>query len=170
MPSNECSFILSEDDFIAAQRLHFRRALTVRSSVKWFALVSILVAALIFVIDGAIDPVGFLFALLVMFAAFVALLLLLWLSIPIFARRTLKQRKIGGPVALSWDASGFRMKSEYGEANFAWSDLYRWAADRAAILLFIDERIYYALPRRAFDRSAAENLIAALKSAGIQQR
>ena len=170
MQPNEASISISEDDFAAAQRLHFRSGLSIRgigSALVWAGLLSSL---LLLRISDTIDLSSFVRAMFGCVALGAGLLFLVWLTIPMGARRTWSQRKIGRDIKLHWDENGLRLATDRGDGNFGWNDFYRWSADAKMLLIYIDRRLFYLLPIRALPPGATEAIIGYLKTAGVPKR
>jgi hypothetical protein len=163
---NNTSYSISRNDFVAAQRLHYRRFIGRRNLLRIVLFGGIMLAGLSIFVRGQIDAPGLASACLIVATG----LVVSWLAIPFNSRRTWNQRKTWDEVHARWDSGGITMKSGHGDGNFGWSDFYRWTADRKILLLYLDARLFYVLPLRAFPPGTPNDIVVALRSAGVQQR
>ena len=117
-------------------------------------------------IDGSVSLRGVATALVIT----LALAALIWWTIPMNARRKYHQRKMWDEVHFNWDDRGVTLTSNHGSGNFAWDEFFTWATDKRTVLLYLDPRLFYVLPLRAFPFGASNDIVAALASAGVKPR
>ncbi|MGE8318076.1 MAG: YcxB family protein [Comamonas sp.] len=144
------SYHVSEADYIAALRLYHR-------SHRWSGVgrVAIVVTGLVFVAAGLwlqswwLDLVGVLYAALPW-----------WLPRLIgepLARRHYRRYPAmhqEQSVRLEEDGSGVCARSAMGESRLAWPLLIRWVEDADYLLLFMQPRLYFIVPKHADPQGA----------------
>jgi hypothetical protein len=167
---NEATYSVSADDFVAAQRLHFRRSWSwKRVAVPVGSLGALL--ALFYVADGgSFDLTLFVSTMLPIIVMIGIIFLVAWISIPISARRTWSQRRTWNDIHISWNTDGISFKSDRGDGQYGWRDFYRWSADRTSLLLYLDGRMFFVLPIRAVTVDGAESIKQSLTLAGIKKQ
>ena len=167
---NEATYSISASDFVAAQQLHFRRSWSLkRIAILVGGLGAML--GLFYIADGGpFDLILFVSTMLPIIALIAITFLAIWISIPISARRTWRQRKTWNAIRLFWNEDTVSFKSDRGDGKYAWSDFYRWSADGTSLLLYLDSRMFLVLPVRALTASDAESIKQSLTKAGIKKR
>lgn len=73
-------------------------------------------------------------------------------------------------IRLDWDDQAIRLKTDMSNAEYSWDRFYRWLASKKSLLLYRDSQFFIVIPRRALSEGAAEDLIAALKAAGVREK
>ncbi len=75
--------------------------------------------------------------------------ILYFFIIPFNARRQYRNHTlIQKPVTFTLTDSGYMLKTDKGEYHIQWTDLVRWKANKAYILLYIALKLFQIAPRR----------------------
>ena len=171
--AGEVRFTLTQADYVAANRDFFRLYIWSRRGGVRVATVLAICAAM-----GAASAQFDAEPPLPMAIGFAALALLLliagyglcYMLIGHTARRLYRQQKeIQRPQHWSWDEAGLRVETPVSTTRVPWSDLHRWAAARRAILLFLNDRLFYVFPRSALSSETAADLERSLLSHAPQR-
>ncbi len=167
MPS--AGFQPSEDDLLAAKRLHFRQSLKSRRVLVAFLVVSAgcaavgvgvvwerdRAAALSAGVGGLIG--GMLFFALLLFASYVAL--------SRRARRIYAQQKtLHEPIVVEWNDEGIAFTSSRGFGRYRWADFIRIVQDRDMFVFLHNEELMNFLPKRALSPEQIASVAARVTS------
>ena len=153
MTQHAITFQISESDYLDAQRL-FRR-----SASKWArALVGLIVLFGVAVVAAGL----YAGKAWLIFLGLVYATLPWWLQVlvnnPLSRRHFRKYPAIHGPQSLSLltqaDApdgavQGVTMRSTLGETHLTWPLIHRWAENDQFLLLYLQPRMYFIVPKRA---------------------
>lgn len=160
--AGEATVRLSERDYVDANRELLRGTL-----IAWRKLpdhgVTIAVCASVGVfvsLSEGSDPTAnmLLFALLGM-AGMILFYGVCYLTVPGRTRRLFQQQAgLQVPIHYAWSDAGFGYSSEHASANFAWRDYYRWSEGRHGFMVFLNEQIFYLVPRHALTDAQARDL------------
>lgn len=157
------SFTLTPQDWIAAQRFHFRQ----------YSLKSLLRIGLVL---GAIHTVLWLVGedrrlfdlasgLGTLAVALLAIGAVLYLLLPSRSRRLYAQTaSMRRAMTISWSDWGVRFDAENGTWREAWSDFFRIADSRTSILLLVNDSMFYLVPKRALSPDQIADILGAARS------
>ena len=172
----EISFTLSEQDCVDAARGQYRRRLT--SLRKWRSAFPILVGiASLFTYLTYLDSCDLKTALYTG-AVYVDLMIVV---VPLFglagcflvgksARRMFRQQVIHPESRMSWTDEGLQNHNEFGGFTAKWSDFYGWRVDRGSYTFFLNEGLYYLIPRHAISSEQSVDLEETLLRSGLSKR
>ncbi|HWH04523.1 MAG TPA: YcxB family protein [Gemmatimonadales bacterium] len=145
---------LTPEDYIAASRLHGRRA-------TWVGRHGFLVGATVAVFIGtfmalgwAADSLVFPFSVVVTTAVALLVVNRVWLPYrcrKIFAQQVSLQR----PYTVEFNDEGMHSRSENGTSTRPWTDLHRWAEGQDLFLIYYSDITFTMLPKRFVTDSAA---------------
>ena len=94
-----------------------------------------------------------------------------WFARDWMVRRVFRQgRAMRSPNKVSWDDQTISFESASGHATFRWNQFHRWMASKKTLLLYRDSQTMFPVPVRAFPDGAVDEMIAALKSAGVREK
>jgi hypothetical protein len=71
---------------------------------------------------------------------------------------------------VSWDNDTIRFESRSGHSTLRWDQFWRWMTSKKVLLLYRDSQTMFPIPLRGFPEGAAEEMIAALKAAGVREK
>ena len=171
----QVSFTLSETDYADGIRdSYLARTFTAGTGARMavFLLFCAVVGAFVSWLDGDLDSLwysvtGFLILGLVLFpfVYFVA-----FLSLKRRARRLYRQqRSLHQPYTYRWSEAGLDIEAPRMKTFHAWAEFHRWVAARRAILLFLNDQLFYVLPRRVFDEAELGAIESHLSAAGVRR-
>jgi hypothetical protein len=171
----EVSFTLSETDYADGIRdSYVARIFTTGTGVRLAVvlLFCAMVGALTAWLDGDMDSLGFSiagFALLgLVLIAFIYACA--FLNLKRRARRLYRQqRSLHQPYTYRWSKAGLDIEAPNMQAFHAWPDFHRWVAARRAILLFLNDQLFFVLPRRVFGEAELEAIESHLSAAGVRR-
>jgi hypothetical protein len=151
-------YTLSEADVISGMRYGIVRNLR-KNTVKLtllVSLVSVLVSLVIFAISpGSGKDFLMLFGgLLATYAAGMLLFMICaWLFISkIRTRKSFKQMPaLSREQQLSWDDSGFHIKSSSGDTKIPFDEIHQWAANSGQVLIYPSDYMHFVMPARIFE-------------------
>jgi len=85
--------------------------------------------------------------------AAVVIILQRFLVLPYRARKLYRQTTIydGKPTTVAWSEEGVILTTTRGTNRYGWSDFRRWHDGRSTVLLFLNDRQVFFLPRASFD-------------------
>jgi YcxB-like protein len=76
-----------------------------------------------------------------------------------YARKNFaEQRNLADEFHFTWGDEGFESTSQRGSTRLAWDDLVRWDEAETVLLLYIAERMYLAVPKRALSPGQLDSL------------
>lgn len=172
----EISFTLSEQDCVDAARAQYRRRVT--SPKKWRSAFPILAGIVgLFTYLTYLDSCDLETALYTG-VVYVGLMIVV---VPLFAiaghflagkhaRRMFRQQVIHPESRMSWTDEGLQNHNEFGGFAAKWSDFYGWRVDRGSYTFFLNEGLYYLIPRRAISSEQSVDLEEILLRSGLPKR
>jgi hypothetical protein len=84
-----------------------------------------------------------------------------------YARRNFaQQRNLADEYRIAWDDRGFESMSERGSIKQGWPEFHRWLENDALFMLFLSERLYVGIPKRALSPEQSVSLRGHLERAG----
>ena len=169
---NKLKFTPTEDDLHAAYRLHIQRVGWKRHA--YFILFGAIVGIILAAFDGfenSGQAIGLIGAMM-LWAAVVATLMqflipIFW--IPRLAKKIYKQQKdLRLETETWWDDDKIHSRNAQGHSYFEFTDMVKWRADAAVILLYRSDHLFNFIPTRIFEDSTLDDaLIRRLQDAGI---
>jgi hypothetical protein len=167
--SGEVEFTLSEADYADGIRdSYVARIFTRGTGIRLALIVLLCAAAGAFAcwLDGRTDSLssyvaGFALLGLALFALIYAAA---FLSLNRRSRRLYRQQKmLHQPFTYRWSEDGLDIEAPRMRTFHPWPDFHRWSLARRAILLFINDQLFFVLPRRVLresDVAAIESFLA----------
>jgi hypothetical protein len=96
-----------------------------------------------------------------------ALVALNFLLLPRRARRLFRQRtSFQDAIGYGWSEEGLAVRSSHGSSLIPWTHLHRWVAAQHCFLFFVDEQLFFFIPRSALDEAQAQDLEATAAASG----
>jgi hypothetical protein len=157
---------LTDADYLAAQRLHTRRA----RMIPWL-------------LDGALIALGALASAGVFGREFakgggpfaVAMTIILLLTViaqyAIAPRRWLRnfreQKSAQHPITYSWSDTALSTQGDYGNSTVPWTDFLKIRENEQTYLLYLAKMLFYCIPKRAFATAEGAAEFGALVKARI---
>jgi hypothetical protein len=86
------------------------------------------------------------------------------------ARRMFRQQVIHPESRISWTDEGLQNHNEFGAFAAKWSDFYGWREDRGNYTFFLNEGLYYLIPRHAISSEQSVDLEETLLRSGLSKR
>lgn len=140
--SNEVKYTVTEEDTVAALRLHWKPSRVIRSFQIFIAMWVVILAFV-----GPTNTIKIL-----ALSCITVYILTRKLLGPYIQRRTYRKYKLlQEPVYLSFDADGVKLSAESYNTSITWDHLVRWKDDDRLILLYVSPRQYYVIPKRIGD-------------------
>lgn len=138
------AYQITEVDYINAQRLYRRRGSRWGYAVRWIVvLIGLAMAAL-----GLYAHVWWLAILAIPYASMPWWLH--WLvNEPLARRQYRKYPAMHKPQSLEVSDENVRLSSVIGDSTLPWNLIIRWAEDDEYLLLFVQPRLYFIVPKRA---------------------
>ncbi|HEX8240544.1 MAG TPA: YcxB family protein [Allosphingosinicella sp.] len=174
--AGEVSFTPSERDYVDANRDWYRTLFKGRRGILKLAVpiaVGISLGSFFSWIAGeAASSFPYIVFVYAMLGLIVGLMMysFLYLTLPRRAARLFRQQKTFQQCfQYMWSDDGITLRTPSSEARYAWSQIYRWADGRTALLLFFNEQIFYFIPRRVLGPEEWADLKAAVESGGIER-
>ena len=94
-----------------------------------------------------------------------------WIARDWVIRRAFRQGEaMHSAIRIEWDQEAIRFHTEMSDSEYRWTRFYRWMASKKSLLLYRDSQFFVVIPRRALPAGAAEEMIAAMKAAGVKER
>lgn len=94
-----------------------------------------------------------------------------WIARDWVVRRQFRQSQaMRSPVRLSWDEQAITFDTDLSHAVYPWKDFFRWVGSKASLLLYRDSAFFFPVPRRALPEGAFEEMIEALRVAGVREK
>jgi hypothetical protein len=161
---------LTEADYLAARRLHFRW--------PWWRGVVVGVAFLLAIIAcgqmirGANTPesAGFVLACGVL-GAIIGVVILRLAYVPWQSRKVFREQEtLRRPFEVTWDAGTLTRRSATGETRTPWSDFIRWKEDGGLFLLYHSDGAFQVLPKRVLGDAAAVAIFRGLLEQHVKSR
>ena len=162
-------FRYTEEDVIAANIAFYREKLKKPATRALWLFIVIWVAGIVGSILWVSDRNPIVAALCGLTAGVLTIALIHMINLRYlrgYARRNLaQQRSLADTHHLSWDAAGFEARSERGSQKLDWVDLHRWYEEEDLLMLYLAERLYIAIPKRALSHDQIDALRGHLSSA-----
>jgi len=136
--SNEANYTVTEDDTVAALRLHWKPSSRIRSFQLFIAVFVVILAF--------VGPTNMIKILsLICIAVYILTRRILG---PYIQRRTYRGYKLlQEPVSLYYDVNGVKFSSESYNKSLDWNQVVRWKDDERLILIYVSPRQYYVIPK-----------------------
>ena len=94
-----------------------------------------------------------------------------WLARDWAIRRQFRQSlKMRTPIRLSWDDRAITFDTDLSHSVYPWQDFFCWMGSSTSLLLYRDSAMFFPLPRRALPAGAYEDMVEALRTAGIREK
>ena len=94
-----------------------------------------------------------------------------WIARDWMIRRAFREGEaMRTPIRIEWDDQAIRFHTDMSNAEYRWGRFYRWVASKKSLLLYRDSQFFIAIPRRTLSTAAADEMIGALKSAGVREK
>lgn len=94
-----------------------------------------------------------------------------WIARDWIVRRAFRQGEaMRTPIHIEWDAQAIRMKTDMSNSEYRWERFYRWLASKKSLLLYRDSQFFIVIPMRALPAGAADDIISAMKAAGVREK
>lgn len=161
---------LTEQDYVASQRLHFRaqlRSPALQRRIVLLLMIFVPLAGAVLHEIGLWDEAPLLMVALAILGPAIGIgasILMQLLLEPGRARRVFRQQKsLHGPITFSWSEAGLHTRSESGQSEFPWDHYWGWQQDAAIMLLYHSERIYQFIPKRVLSPEQAADLVAVME-------
>ena len=164
--SGDVTFELTAQDNVDAMRTHSGRL------SGWLALLLFGVGNLLaaFNIHRRVDVLGD-WKLWLVYGLCLVLLLWDFIGRDAVVRRQFRQgQAMNSPGRMRWDEQSLAIDTDRSQARFEWPQFYRWMDSKTTLLLYRDAGFFFAIPRRAVGDKGIEEMIAALRAAGVKQR
>lgn len=146
--SIEASGVISEADYLAAQRLHARPGGAVRW-LRWVALALVALSLPLALWQAAQGDAAGLIVLIPFAVAALTMLLSHTLLVPGLARRHYRQYKVlQQPLVITLDEQGSEWRAANGSSRLAWPDYHQWKEDETLFLLYQADNLFQMLPKR----------------------
>lgn len=172
--AGEITFTPSEKDYADANRdwyLAFWARPRSWAMAALFILFLTGLGALMPYIDGNTDEMAATaigFALLALVLIVVIYPIVYFVTLPRRARRLYRQHKaLQQTWTFRWSDSGLSMESATGLTTYPWVDFHRWRVGRRSVLLFLNDQLFFYLPRRLLDEASVEEIGSMARAAGV---
>jgi hypothetical protein len=168
--SGEASFTTTEEDLVAANRLHARQLWNRRAILRGWILATVALTLILYSFCGKVD--WMILSASVAAAVFMAVgATLANLTFAIAARRQHRQAKAFWiPTKIAWDNKCIRFTSDRGHVEHRWAEYFAWAGDNRSILLYLSANSFITIPTKNLAESERTGIGSALKDAGIIER
>lgn len=140
---------LTAQDFLGAQRLHFRP----KPAVRWAGYLLVAVLGLMLgsevatIMRGGVLPGGWwILPAGLAYGAFLFFFLLPWRVARIFKQSP----GLAAPTRTTLNDDGLFLESSRGQLRFGWPMIKRWKANRETILVYHSGSQFHIFPRRSF--------------------
>ena len=103
----------------------------------------------------------------------VALFFLAWdyLARDWAVRRAFRQSEsMRSPLVIRWDDESLTIETGTSHATYDWRQFWRWMGSSKSLLLYRDSQMFIPIPRRALPEGAYEEMVAALRAAGVREK
>jgi len=171
--AGEVGITIGEEDYVGANRVWFLHYLRRRKVLVRYALLLASLAAALAMLEwsGGGGAAGILRVVAFAIVGGGAGLLLCngigYVLLPRRARRLFRQNpSFYKSYHYHWSDDGLAYRSERESGMRPWKDFYRWSDGSEALLLMLNEQLFYIIPRRALTDAQAEDLRATLGAHG----
>jgi hypothetical protein len=94
-----------------------------------------------------------------------------WVARDWAIRRAFRQGEaMRDPLTIEWDDQAIRLRTNMSNSEYRWNRFFRWVLSSKSLLLYRDSQFFVVIPRRVLPEGAAEEMVAALKSAGVREK
>lgn len=163
------SFRYTEDDVVSGNLAFYRSKLQIPATRALWLFLLIWVGGIVGLVLWIDDTSPIIAGLGGLAAGVIALVLIhrinLWYLRRYGRRNFAQQRSLADTHIFSWNAAGFETRSDRGSQKLDWSDLHRWWEDDRLLMLYLAERLYIAVPKRALSAEQINALREHLSSA-----
>ena len=151
--SGEVTFTLTVADFRSGMLAYRHKSALRRWSFRLLTGVIVLIVGLILILfitardsnaSRNLAPLGVLCILWVG---------LIWVSPSLSARHQFRHHPSAkGPVTLNFSEKGVHFSSQFYDSRIQWSAYSNWVEEPLVIALFTGPKVFYPIPKRAFDK------------------
>jgi hypothetical protein len=86
-------------------------------------------------------------------------------------RRAFRQSEaMRTPLVMRRDEKSITIDTDASHASFDWGQFWRWMGSSKSLLLYRDSQMFIPIPRRALPDGAYEEIVAALRAAGVREK
>ena len=163
--SGAANFELTAEDYVGAQRGHGKRL------SAWLALLFFVCAILFALVDRRIGVSPWSDWNLWLVVT-IGLMFLAWEFIArdaIIRRQFRQSLPMRSPLRTRWDEKSLWIDTDNSQARYDWNRFYRWSVSRTTLMLYRDKGFFIPIPRRAFEAEQFDDMVAALKAAGVKE-
>lgn len=94
-----------------------------------------------------------------------------WIARDWIVRRAFRQGEaMHAQIRIEWDDQAIRFKTAMSNSEYRWDRFFRWLASKKSLLLYRDSQFFIVIPRRALPEGATDEMVAALKAAGVREK
>ncbi|MBW6423176.1 YcxB family protein [Rhizobium sp. XQZ8] len=161
-------YSLTEADIIAGNDMWRRHQLKPHKLII-FMLVAWAIAGIYF--HALFEQPAWLAAISGLAVILAIVLALMWMTKRLSRGKTLQYFREAAnsrqEISADWDETHIWLKQEDGYVKMPWSDIKAWTEDETVLTLLRNSPIFYAIPKRALDAQALNNLRICLTKAGV---
>ena len=66
-----------------------------------------------------------------------------------------------------WSQAGLGIETANGRTSYPWADFHRWRDGRTSMLLFLNDQMFFYLPRRLLDDASVRDIAGLVGAAGV---
>lgn len=170
---NSVTVTLTEDDFVAAQSLHFWQYWSSRETLVKFGVLGLICIAILWVVfasDGSdsqeIQKVMMIGAPSILLFVFFFPVLMNLLFTGSSARKTFRQQKsLHSPIHFSWSDAGLHARTCTVDGTTPWDHYVKWRENASTILLYHSDRLFQLIPKRALSPEQVASIAGYLRDA-----
>ncbi|HMI40388.1 MAG TPA: YcxB family protein [Sphingomicrobium sp.] len=94
-----------------------------------------------------------------------------WIARDWIVRRAFRQGEaMRTAIRINWDDQAIRFETEISNSEYRWDRFFRWMASKKSLLLYRDSQFFIVIPRRGLPEGAADEMVAALRAAGVREK
>jgi hypothetical protein len=94
-----------------------------------------------------------------------------WIARDWSVRRAFRQGEaMRSPIRLSWSEDSLTFDTSASHARYGWDQFYRWTSSERTLLLYRDSQFLIPIPRRVLPTGAYEQMVEALRRAGVREK
>jgi hypothetical protein len=170
----EIDFALTEQDVVAATKLHYRAQIARHWKLKLilFGLVVLLGSTIAMAGDARLFFDSWVVQLLLtMLVLLVGIMIIMYFAVlPILARRHSRQTKtFQAPIRAFWTHESITYSADWGSTKIAWADYHKWTMDPRYLMLFQSDVAFNILPRKLLGEARAEAIMSMLTDAKVKR-
>ena len=141
------TFLMTEQDFVAAQKLHIKNTMRIVSS-------SLVIFAFLFAIAGATGPI--LWDTLVLIAISGLAGFTSYLSTPYFSKRIYREQKSARDAReFTADVESIQINQESGTLRLLWRDAVKWNESNQVLLIYPARNMMVVIPKTVGEAAIA---------------